>query len=126
MSWSKYQGEVTQPHNLAKQQEYLEQCRQDVSIPQKHSQDVQKYPGLLMTPSGITLEAETQFHHRNQRFGVKMVGSRLQPPEIRLANYAVHLPSQKYRFHGAQFRAAFLIKESNYLTTLLLPKLGFA
>ena len=108
------------------QQKYLDKCGERVEIPQKSSTDTQTYLGLQMTPKGETPEAALLFHHRNQRFGIRMVSSRLQPKEVQLAYRGVQIPSQQYRFHGAQFGATFLHKESNFLTTKILPKLGFA
>ena len=108
------------------QQQYLDKCGEWVEIPQKTSTDTQTYLGLQMTPQGDTPEAAEKFHNRNQRFGIRMVSSRLQPKEIQIAFRGVQIPSQQYRFHGAQFDAFFLHKESNFLTTKILPKLGFA
>ena len=82
--------------NSSTQQEYLDQCGNSVEIPQKGSTDTQLYLGLMMTPAGITTAAETLFHKRNQQFGIKMVGSQLQPPEVKLAYRVVQVPSQQY------------------------------
>ena len=111
---------------LAVQDTYLHACEQPVSIPQKKSRDNQVYLGLEMNPAGDAKAAETTFEQRNARFGIQIVGSRLQPPEVRLAHKAVHLPSQRYRFSGAPFSVKFLTKETNRLSTLILPKMNMA
>lgn len=102
------------------QNHFLSNCAEQVNIPEQQSTDTQTYLGLKMTPAGPTLEAETLFHTKNQRFGIQMVSSQLQPQEVFLAYREVQTPSQQYRFHGAQFTKEFLTKETNFLTSTLL------
>lgn len=82
--------------------------------------------GLCMIPSGNTTETAKIFTQVNKTFGLRMVGSQLQPKEVKLAHWAVHLPSQRYQFHGAPLPEKVFAKESNYLRTQLLQKLGIA
>ena len=78
-----------------------------VSIPQKKPKDLQRSLGLNMTAEGNTHGAEKQFAEINGTFGIQIVSSNLQPPEVKLAHRAVHTPSQSYKFYGPPFSEKF-------------------
>ena len=97
-----------------------------VHIKQKLPHDQQRSLGLNMTAEGSTHGAEQHFADINRTFGVQMVSSNLQPPEVKLAHRSVHIPSQSYKFYGSPFSERFLTLESHRMTTKLLPRLNFA
>lgn len=70
-----------------------------------------------------TKGAEETFTETNRKYGIQIVARKLQPQEVRLAHRAVHILGQRYRFHGTPFQEIFVNKETNKMTTKLLPKL---
>ena len=107
-------------------QQYCIQSELPVIIPQKLPNDQQSSLGLKMTADGDTHGAEAHFSGFNQVFGVKIVSSNLQPPEVKLAHRSVHIPCQSYKFYGSPFSKKFLTLESHRTTSKLLPRLNFA
>ena len=107
-------------------EQYCAKSELPVTIQQKLPNDQQRSLGLCMTADGDTHGAETQFAEINKTFGVKIVSSNLQPPEVKLAHRSVHIPCQSYKFYGSPFSEKFLTLESHRMTTKLLPRLNFA
>ena len=89
------------PHNPTSKEleKYCRDSEQSVLIPQKLPHQQQILLGLRMTTNGDTHGAEEHFTHANGKFGYKIVASRLQPAEVKLAHRAVHLPSQGCKFY---------------------------
>ena len=118
---------ISSKHYNTKQ--YAEICHTqstEVILKQLGSQDSQKTLGLYMTTSGNMTEVEKKFEAKNQQYGLRIVQNNLQPPEIKRAHMAVHLPSQTYCFNGPPFTQEFLNRETNKTTSKVLPKLGIA
>lgn len=55
-----------------------------------------------------------------------MLKSKLQPMEVKLAHQTVHITSQRYRFNGKSLEEAFLDRETNKMTTAILPRLDMS
>ena len=105
---------------------FCQESEHVVLIPRKLPHQQQIFLGLRMTTNGDTQGAEQHFTHVNGNFGYKIVASRLQPAEFKLAHRAVHLPSQGYKFYGSPFGKKFLTSETHRTTTKLLPKLNLS
>ena len=116
------------PQNPSPQdiQEFCCKSEQPVIITQKSAHDQQISLGLKMTADGNTTGAEEHFERQNRKFGLNIVASNLQPPEVKLAHRAVHLPSQSYKFYGSPFSEKFLSQESHRTTTKLLPRMNLS
>lgn len=69
-------------------------CLDKVQIQQKQSDTVQKSLGLHMTIGGCTKGPEEIFATQNKKYGIRILKSRIQPLEVRMAHKMVHLPSQ--------------------------------
>lgn len=94
-----------------------------IQIRQAMNTDTQKSPGLYIQANGDTTGVEEAFQETNKQYGIRLVASKLQPQEIKNAQRAMHIPRQRYRFQGAPFTRKFLQKETNKMTTKMLPKL---
>ena len=79
-----------------------------------------------MTLEGQTKAAEQKFTLQNRQYGLRMLKSKLQPPEIKLAHHTVHLPKQQYQFNGNPFTRKYLENETNKMTTNILPQMNIS
>lgn len=103
-------------------QNFVKRNTPTIKIKQKNG-EIQKSLGLYMQANGDTTGVEEAFRQQNQKYGHRIVTSKLQPQEIRLAHKAIHILGQCYHFQGAPFMEKFLQKETNKMTTKILPKL---
>ena len=89
-------------------QQYLMECNDRVSIPQKLSQDRQTTLGLDLTTGKHMDRAVKKFTAQKSTFGYRILSGKLQPNTVKLALHTVHIPGQQYKFHGTQFKQEFL------------------